>query len=462
MSIYKPCDIRGHARELSGALYRRWGRALGMRAGGGGKFVVGGDVRDSTPAFLASLVEGLCDAGMDVVNLGAIPTPMVHYAKRRLDAEGCAAVTSSHGPADTNGLKWMLGDCPPSAKEVGALKEAGRATPSCRGRRRSTPRTLDISFDYVAWLQEVWMDTPPLRQPVVLDAMYGAWSCRARRYLQAIFPHTVFLAIHDAPSGTFGGCAPDCSVSELLGELAQAVEHEGAALGIAFDGDGDRVSFVDNEGAVLTAEEATWLFLQSFGPAWPGERFVYDVKFSDRVAESALALGAEPVAERSGHAFLRNRMLKSKARFGAEVSGHYFFRDLACGDDGMFAACWLIDFLARSGRRLSDLRRGCPAVYITPDLRVPVKTQQRTTLLRNVREAFAKYPQTELDGVRVNFPNGWALARGSGTEAAMTFRFESKDWSALTALVSRYCDALPTVGETLWASFQSAMGPSEI
>jgi phosphomannomutase/phosphoglucomutase len=350
VSIYKPCDIRGHASELSVELYHRWGRALGMRAGGPGKFVGGGDVRETTPDFLASLVDGLCDAGMDVVDLGSIPTPMVYYAKRRLDADGCAIVTSSHNPADTNGLKWMLGDLPPSPKDTAALKEAGLETPSCRGRRRSTSRTLDVSFDYVAWLQEVWMETPPLRQPVVLDAMYGAWSCRARRYLQAIFPHTVFLAIHDTPNGAFGGCAPDCSQADLLGDLARAVEHEGAAMGIAFDGDGDRVAFVDNAGAVLTAEEATWLFLQSFGPAWPGERFVYDLKFSDRVPETARALGAEPLIERSGHAFIRGRMLKSGARFGDEISGHYFFRDLAGGDDGMFAACWLIDFLARTGR----------------------------------------------------------------------------------------------------------------
>ena len=489
MSIYKPCDIRGCAtRELTPDLYRQWGRTLGARVEPGGKFVVGGDVRWSTPEFLGALIDGLCDAGVDLVDLGTLPTPMIYYAKRRLGAAGCAIVTASHNPADINGLKWMIGERPPTESDVRSLEQAAgegegggslfppthsprvktrsrRKTPDpfrqakagCRA--RTEPRTLDVSFDYVAWLQEVWMDTPPLARPVVLDTMHGAWACRARRYLQAIFPHTLFSAIHDTPNGTFNGHSPDCSQPERLEDLAEAVYHQRACLGIAFDGDGDRVAFVDNEGNLLSAEEATWLLLQSLGPGLSGERFVYDVKFSDRIPEAARHLGAEPLVERSGHAFIRSRMLESKARFGAEVSGHYFFRDLAGGDDGLFAACWMLSQLAASAETsLAEFRLACPKVFMTPDLRVPMDGPQQPAVMDRVRQLWRQYPQTEIDGVRVTFPGGWALVRGSVTEPALTFRFEAADWDGLREMVHRFSSALAEVGETLWAQYHEAVG----
>ena len=235
--------------------------------------------------------------------------------------------------------------------------------------------------------------------------------------------------------------------------------HQRACLGIAFDGDGDRVAFVDNDGNTLSAEEATWVLLQSLGPGLPGERFVYDLKFSDRVAEAARQLGAEPLVERSGHAFVRSRMLETKARFGAEISGHYFFRDLAGGDDGLFAACWMIAYLARSaGKSLAELRRECPPVFMTPDLRVPMDASEHAAVIDRVRRLWRKYPQSEIDGVRVNFPEGWALVRGSVTEPALSFRFEAGDWDGLGKLVRRFSSALVEVGESLWALYHEAVG----
>jgi phosphomannomutase/phosphoglucomutase len=482
MSIYKPCDIRGSAvRELTPELYRQWGRTLGQQVDPGAKFVVGGDVRSSTPEFLAALIDGLCEAGVDLVDLGTLPTPMVYYAKQRLAAAGCAIVTASHNPANVNGLKWMIGQSPPTEEDVRCLERAagqriGSLVPPTRSpaartrsrkktsrpvrrRPRSKPRTLDVSFDYVAWLQEVWMDTPPLARPIVLDTMHGAWSCRARRYLQAIFPRTLFFAIHDTPNGVFNGHSPDCSKPDRLEALAEAVYHERACLGIAFDGDGDRVAFVDNEGGLFSAEEATWVFLHSLAPGLAGERFVYDVKFSDRIPEVAARLGAEPLAERSGHAFIRSRMLQSRARFGAELSGHYFFRDLAGGDDGLFAACWMISHLAhRADRSVSELRLACPKVFMTPDLRVPMEAHQQPAVLDRVRRAWRGYPQTEIDGVRVSFPDGWALVRGSVTEPALTFRFEAGDWDGLGRLVQRFSKPLAEVGEALQARYHEAVG----
>ena len=302
------------------------------------------------------------------------------------------------------------------------------------------------------------MDAPPVKRPIVLDGMHGAWACRARRYLQAVFPHSLFSAIHDTADSSFGGRVPDCSLPDALVDLGESVYQERAFLGIAFDGDGDRVAFVDDEGTPLTAEESTWILLQSFAGRLRGEPFVYDVKFSERVPEAARKLGAEPLVERSGHTFIRNRMLKIAAPFGAEASGHYFFRDLGGGDDGLFAACRLIAHLAASGKTLSQMRRKSPRVYMTPDLRVRVKARYRPRVVRLVREKWPQYPASEVDGVRIHFPDGWALVRNSATEPAVTFRFESGNWNRLAKFVSTFCDSLPEIGEALWASYEDAMG----
>ncbi len=460
MSIYKPCDIRGHyCTELTAPMYRAWGRALGSQVRPGAKFVVGGDVRLSTPELSAALVEGLCAAGLDVVDLGVMPTPMIYYARRRLQAEGCAVVTASHNPPDFNGLKWMLGDRPPTTDQSELLRRGAEKPKSIalKGRKATKPRTVDVTFDYVAWLQETWVDARAASCHVVLDLMHGCWAQRARRYLHAVFPSVMVSTIHDEPDPVFGGRSPDCSRSELLDELCETIYRERADLGVAFDGDGDRVAFVDNQGTVLSAEEATWTLLQSYGKKLKGRPFVYDLKFSDRIADAARKLGAEPVAERSGHAFLRAKMLDSGAAFGAEVSGHYFFAELAGGDDGLVAACRMIAFLAEKRRPLAHFRRRAPAVHMTPDLRLPVGPGEAEALIGAVRNAWAQYPQRTADGVRIDFPEGWALVRESVTEPAVTCRFEAKDPRKLDRLVRRFCTSLPKVGEELWERYEDVV-----
>ncbi|MEN6452015.1 MAG: hypothetical protein ABFC96_16115 [Thermoguttaceae bacterium] len=465
MSIFKPCDIRGDATgELSAAMYQQWGRTIGQQAPAGSKFVVGGDGRRSTPQFLAALVEGLCEAGLDVVDLGPLPTPMIYYAKRRLRAAGCAIVTASHNRATMNGLKWLVGDCPPTPADVAKLeREPDASTPggsaSHETRHRTAPRTLDVSFDYVAHLQETFVEGLTVQRHIVLDPMCGSWAGRARRYLHAIFPQCLFSTVHDAPDPDFGGQSPDCSRPERLAELCEAVYRERAHLGIAFDGDGDRLALVDDEGVVLSPEESVFVLIECLGDSLRGDRFVHDLKYSDRVAETVRQRGAEPLAERSGHGFIRRRMVESDACFGAEASGHYFHRALGGGDDALFTACQLIAYLGRSDRRLSALRRACPAVYITPDLRVPTPIDGQTVLFDAVRSAWDAFSTPTVDGLRIETPGGWALMRSSVTEPALTFRFEGLDWHALDDLVERFCDTLPDeLSEELWGRYRAAMG----
>jgi phosphomannomutase len=459
VSIYKPCDIRGEvAEELTPNMYRSWGTALGLQVKPVAKFVVGGDVRASTPDYLEALIDGLADTGVDVINLGQLPTPMIYHAKRRLQAAACAIVTASHNPAFVNGLKWLIGNRPPTPADVEAMRRPPDST-SHRDRTRREPRTLDISFDYVANLQETWLEAMDAQLHLVIDPMHGCWAARARKYLHAIFPQCLFTTIHDAPEDDFAGNAPDCSQAPLLHELGEAVYRERAHAGLAFDGDGDRLAVVDENGAPLSGEETTWILLDNFGEAISGRRFVHDLKFSARLIEHARKLGAEPVAERSGHAFIRAKMAESEALFGAEVSGHYFFESLDGGDDGFYTACRLIAHLARSGKPLSKLRKKCPTIYITPDLRVFVPREAQADILAGVRAAWDSFEQTTIDGVRIDTPSGWILARPSVTEEVLTFRFESIDWPSLDDLVERFAHTLPEeLCEELMSQYGMALG----
>jgi phosphomannomutase / phosphoglucomutase len=460
MSIYRACDIRGRAdTELTPELYSRWGRALGSRVGANAKFVAGGDHRASTPGYLSALMDGLCDAGLDVVDLGSLPTPMIHYARDRLQAAGCAIVTGSRNPPGVNGLKWMIGDQSPAPEEVEMLRESAEAADSPpTGRTRTSPRPLDVSFDYVAALQETWVDSLQANLRVAIDPMHGSFAATARRYLQAIFPQCLFHTIHDTPAADFAGAAPDCTQASRLDELCQTVFRERADFGAAFDGDGDRVALVDDEGMVLTPEEATWVMLQMLGPRLCGEKVICDVKFSDRIGETARSLGAEAIPERSGHAYIRARMRQTQAIFGAELSGHYFFREMDGCADALYAVCWVIAYLARTGESLANLRRECPPIHITPDLRLPLEYAMQQDVISRIRSAWANYPRRTIDGLRIDTPSGWFLVRPSVTEPALTFRFESDDWTALDELVDRFCNSLGEVGDRLWADYGAAMG----
>jgi phosphomannomutase/phosphoglucomutase len=277
--------------------------------------------------------------------------------------------------------------------------------------------------------------------------------------LHAIFPQCFFSVLHGTVEPDFAGRSPECARASALGELCDAVYRERAHLGIAFDGDGDCLALVDDQGVALSPEESAWVVLECLGEQLRGQRFVYDLKFSDRIPEAARRLGAEPLAERSGHAFLHARMQAADALLGADLSGHYFHRALDGGDDALYTACLLVAYLSRTGTTLSQRRATCPAVYMTPDLRLPAAANEQREVLDRVGAAWNRFPQRALDGVRIDMPGGWALVRRSVTEPALTFRFEGLDWLALEDVVKRFREGLPQeTGDLLWQEYRTAMG----
>ncbi|MGA2616144.1 MAG: hypothetical protein ABSF26_00960 [Thermoguttaceae bacterium] len=530
MSSNSTCGIRDAAdTELTPEHYRRWGAKLGGWVEPGAKFLVAGDLRRSTPALQAALVEGLCAAGVDCIDLGELPTPMVHYARRRLRAAGSAVVTAAHHPAAVSGLTWTVGG-PPTAEQAAQLRRAagsgghgdaetrrrgdaatGDAETRGRGdgegsdlsasprprvsassssppsafplppspfplppsafrlppsafppppsalRPPTAPRTLDVSFDYVAWLQETWCDGLRAQLHVVLDAMHGCWSSRARRYLHAIFPACLVSVVREGSDPDFRGQPPDCSRPEELDLLCKAVYRQRAHLGIALHGDGERLALVDGRGVPLSAEETAWLLMRTMGRRLRGQSIVFDQAFSDRLPEAARRLGARPLVDGGCPAALQARMSASGAAFGAQARGHYFFAELDHGADALYTACRVIAHLDRSGESLAELRRRCPRVFMTPAIRLPIEPEAREQFFALVRGAWSEFPQSTIDGLRIDLPGGWALVRGRG-RSALDFRFESLDWPALDDLVRQFSDSLPWLGPELWAGYEAAMG----
>ena len=464
MSVYKPCDIRGPVDELGADLYQAWGYILARELDVGAAFLVGGDVRPSSAEFREAFLEGVRTAGARAVDLGTLPTPMVYFAKRHLRAAACAMVTASHSPPEINGLKWMVGGLPPSESDVQRLRDETERGAFGEDRPGGTRETLDVEPAYRSWLGERWggeeeqgratgspsyASFASVRGRVILDPGNGCWSGRVREYLREIFPEAEFLAIHDQVDGLFRERNPDSSRPQHLRGLTAAVRQRQADVGIAFDGDGDRVAFVDGEGEVLTAEEGAWILVRSFGREWEERVFVYDIKCSERIPRTAEELGGRPVAQRSGHAFIRTSMIHQEALFGAEISGHFFFGELEGGDDGLFSACRLLRFLDESGRSLADWRRNCPLIFTTADLRVEVEAREGEEMIRRIEREFAGFPQNSLDGVRISFPAGWALVRRSVTAPELTFRFEGNSAAELEAIVAEFAGRLGDMGNRL-------------
>jgi phosphomannomutase len=340
------------------------------------------------------------------------------------------------------------------ALQVAAENPVGKSP----ARQRREARSIDISFDYVANLQETWVDAMGAQLHIVIDPMHGSWSGKARRYLHAIFPQCLITAINDTPDTAFDGQAPDCSLWQHMHDLCDAVYRERAHLGVAFGGDGNQMALVDNQGMALTDEETAWLFMESLGKAMHNEHFVYDPRFSDRVIERAKQLGAEPLVERSGQAFVHKRMITTGALFGAELGGHYYFREMKGCDDGLYAACRMIAFLAQNEKTLAQWRWECPPMYITPELQIGMPLESQARIMEKIRREWSSFPQQVADGVRIETPGGWFLVRGSAAESALTFRFESLDWPALDHLVQRVCDTIAELGKELWQQYSTAMG----
>ncbi len=425
-TIFREYDIRGTVdQDLTETAVNLVGKALGtrVREAGGRRVAVGRDARLSGPRFAAAMHEGLTSTGLDVVDLGMVPTPLTYFAAHTMDVQGICMITGSHNPPEYNGLKVGLGSATFHGPEIQALRELAESGGFATGSGTVTPH--DIVTPYQQYVREN-LRCGSHRPKVVLDAGNGCGGVVALPIFQALGFDVVPLFLE--PDGNFPNHHPDPTVEKNLEPLRRKVLELGADVGIAYDGDADRLGAVDEKGNVLWGDQIMILFSRALLAEVPGAAIVGEVKCSMTLYDDIARHGGRPIMWKAGHSLIKAKMKEEHAQLAGEMSGHIFFGHRWFGfDDGIYASARLLELLTHTERPLSTLLADVPRTYSTPELRVDCPEDKKFTVVRMAQEWFrARYDAVTVDGVRVVFPDGWGLVRASNTQPLLVLRFEAR------------------------------------
>ncbi|MCW8084138.1 phosphoglucomutase/phosphomannomutase PgmG [Sabulicella glaciei] len=441
-------DIRGIVgKSLSADDAFAIGRVFGtiVSRAGGSRVAVGRDGRLSSPELEPRLVEGLMASGMEVLRVGTGPTPLLYYAAYALEADGAIMVTGSHNPPDYNGFKSMLGRKPFFGKdiqELGRMAAAGDVVPEAKGSERS----VDLAADYVARMMKDY-DGGDRALTVVWDPGNGSGAEIVNRLVQEIpGRHTV---INGTIDGTFPAHHPDPTVAKNLEQIIAEVARVGADLGIALDGDADRIGVVDNEGNILFGDQLLVVLARDVLRHRPGETIIADVKASQVLFDEVAKAGGKPLMWKTGHSLIKAKMAETGAPLAGEMSGHIFFADKWYGfDDALYSAVRLLGIVARMDGSLSETRAAMPQVINTPELRFDCDEGRKFSVVEEVRQRLAAEGAdvSAVDGVRVNSPDGWWLLRASNTQAVLVARCEASSEDGLERLKAQLVRQLEASG----------------
>ncbi|MSP29227.1 MAG: phosphomannomutase/phosphoglucomutase [Acetobacteraceae bacterium] len=399
----------------------------------GGKTVATGyDGRLSSPAMEAALVDGLIAGGMAVTRIGCGPTPMLYYAATTLPTDGAIMVTGSHNPPDYNGFKMMLGRKPFFGADILAIGTMAREGDVVDG--VGSQRSADVSAAYIARLLQDW-DGGTRALKVVWDNGNGS-AGDVLGPMVAGLPGTHYI-LNGTIDGTFPAHHPDPTVPKNLEQLIARVRAEGADLGIAFDGDADRIGVVDDTGEILFGDQILIILARDVLKTHPGATIIADVKASQILFDEITRAGGTPKMWKTGHSLIKSEMAASGSPLAGEMSGHVFFADKWYGfDDALYAGIRLLGIIARMEGKLSAVRKALPQVVNTPEVRFDCddvrKFQVITEVAARLRSAGADV--SDIDGVRVNTTDGWWLLRASNTQAVLVSRAEAQDAAGLERL----------------------------
>ena len=449
-TILREYDIRGIVgKTLSSADAQAIGRAyaLTLVAAGSLRIAVGYDGRLTSPELEAALVDGLVTEGADVVRIGRGPTPMLYYAASTLGVDGGIMVTGSHNPPDHNGFKFVAQGKPFYGAAIQRLGEIafGFGAPN-RSRGRVTKYA--IRNDYVERLARDYDGARPLT--VAWDVGNGATG-EVVQELTARLPGRHIL-LNETIDGTFPAHHPDPTIPENLVQLQQAVARECCDLGVAFDGDGDRIGVVDGRGRILWGDQLMVVLARDVLARHPGAPIIADVKASQVLFDEIVRVGGRPVMAPTGHSLIKAKLAETGAPLAGEMSGHIFFADGYYGfDDAVYVAVRLFGVLSRSHESLAEIGDRLPAVVNTPELRFPCDEARKFEVVHEVRERLREggAEMTDIDGVRVRTADGWWLLRASNTQAVLVARAESATVDGLVRLKKELAAELAASGVAL-------------
>ena len=428
-------DIRGIIGESLGAEDAfAIGRCFGsvVARAGGTKVAVGYDGRLSSPMLEEALVRGLMASGMAVLRVGLCPTPMLYYAAYALSTDGAVMVTGSHNPPNYNGFKSMIGKKPFFGKDIlalGAMAASGDVVPEAQGSQKS----VDVAADYVARMVQDYDGARGLK--VVWDPGNGSGGAITEMLVKHLpGEHTV---INGEIDGNFPNHHPDPTVLKNLEQIIAKVAELGADLGIAFDGDADRIGVVDGEGHMLFGDQLLVVLARDVLKSHPGATIIADVKASQVLFDEVTKAGGVPLMWKTGHSLIKQKMAETGSPLAGEMSGHTFFADKWYGfDDAPYSAVRLLGILGRASESLADMRRALPQVLNTPELRFNCAEDRKFEVVREVQARLAAEGAKvqAVDGVRVLTEDGWWLLRASNTQAVLVARAEASTEAGLERL----------------------------
>ena len=440
--IFKAYDIRGIVGEtLTEELVHDIGLAIGSEAETRGQqtIVVARDGRLSGVDFAAALTKGLRASGRDVIDIGMVPTPLLYFATHHLKTGSGVMVTGSHNPPEYNGFKIMLGDETLSGSAIQALRKRIESGKYASGEGRF--KTLDVIPDY---LQRITGDVNVCRPiNLVVDCGNGVAGAVAPQLLRALGceVHELFCEV----DGKFPNHHPDPSQPENLKDLIMAVMEHDADVGLAFDGDGDRLGVVDSNGEIIWPDRQMMLYATDVLSRNPGAEIIYDVKCSKHLGEVITKQGGRPLMWKTGHSLIKAKLKESGDLLAGEMSGHIFFKERWYGfDDGLYTAARLLEILAVDPRPSGDVFAALPNAMNTPELKVDMAEDEHFEFMNSLTGE-AQFPGariTTIDGIRADFEDGWGLVRASNTTPCLVMRFEANNAQALKRIQDQFKKAM--------------------
>ena len=453
-SIFRAYDIRGIVDEgLTEETVEQVGRAVGSESQkrGADSIVVGRDGRLSGPRLQQALMNGLQASGMKVIDIGQAPTPVIYFAAYHLNAGSCVAVTGSHNPPNYNGLKIVAAGETLAADAIQDLRHRIEAGDLMEG--EGSVRSVDVLADYQQRITEDVQLNRSLK--LVVDCGNGVAGRTAPDLLRALGCEVTEL--YCEVDGNFPNHHPDPSKLENVAELRERVVAEEADLGLAFDGDGDRLGVIDSEGNLIFPDRQMMLYAQEILARNPGGEVIYDVKCSRNLPEIIKQAGGKPIMWKTGHSFIKKKLKETPGSLLAgEMSGHIFFKERWYGfDDALYTAARLLEIVAKDGRPTVELFGELPDTINTPELNIEFAEGAHYVFMERFRQQaqFSGAEKTTIDGVRADYPHGWGLVRPSNTTPVLVLRFEAESQEALEQVQQAFRSELLNVQSDLELPF---------
>lgn len=424
-NIFREYDIRGIVgRQLTDANVAILARAIGtfFVRNGAKRIAIGYDARESSPRFCQLLSEGFIASGCDVVHIGMVPTPVLYHTANTKDVDGGVMITGSHNPPDHNGFKICLGKATLFGSQIGEIRQIAIDGDFASG--SGSTATLDVLDDYCRDIVSgISMGGRNIK--AVVDGGNGMGGVTGVPVFRALGVDLVELFTE--PDSNFPNHHPDPTVTENLQDTIRAVRDSGADLGIAFDGDGDRIGVVDENGRIIWGDELMVLLSRSILETNPGATIIAEVKCSQNLYNDIAAHGGNGIMWKAGHSLIKAKMKETHAALAGEMSGHIFFADRFYGfDDATYAGARVLEILSKTDKPLSALLGDLPKTSSTPELRVDCSDDTKFDVVARVAEHFARNQEViTIDGARILFEHGWGLVRASNTQAILVLRFEA-------------------------------------